>query len=52
VRQHFKGYATLLPLQIGLVWATVMYLLTCGMCNFSGMLATWRLKKADPAEIF
>lgn len=44
--------ATLLPLQMSPVRAAVVYVLTCGMCIFSGMLATRRLKKADPAEIF
>jgi putative ABC transport system permease protein len=45
-------WATLLPLQIDLTRVAVVYVLTVGMCIFSGLLATRRLRTADPAEIF
>lgn len=44
--------ATLLPLHMDPIRVTVVYLLTAGMCVFSGALAMRRLKLADPAEIF
>jgi putative ABC transport system permease protein len=44
--------ATLLPLRMDPVRVTVVYLLTAGMCVFSGALAMRRLRLADPAEIF
>lgn len=45
-------WATLLPLQIDPTRVAVVYILTVGMCSFSGLLATRRLRSADPAEIF
>jgi putative ABC transport system permease protein len=45
-------WATLLPLQMNPLRVTIVYLLTVGMCAFSGALATRRLRNADPAEIF
>jgi putative ABC transport system permease protein len=45
-------WATLLPLQIDPTRVAVVYVLTVGMCIFSGLLATRRLRSADPAEIF
>jgi putative ABC transport system permease protein len=45
-------WATLLPLQIDPTRVAVVYILTVGMCIFSGLLATRRLRSADPAEIF
>ncbi|QEE30307.1 FtsX-like permease family protein [Terriglobus albidus] len=44
--------ATLLPLRMDPIRVTVVYLLTAGMCVFSGALAMRRLRLADPAEIF
>ena len=44
--------ATLLPLQMDPTRALVVYVLTAGMCIFSGALAMRRLRMADPAEIF
>ena len=45
-------WATLLPLQIDPTRVAVVYVLTVGMCIFSGLLATPRLRSADPAELF
>jgi putative ABC transport system permease protein len=44
--------ATLLPLQMDPVRVTAVYLLTAGMCAFSGALAMRKVKSADPADIF
>ena len=44
--------ATLLPLHMDLTRVGIVYLLTAGMCAFSGALAMRRLRMADPAEIF
>lgn len=45
-------WATLLPLRMDPIRVLVVAVLTAGMCVFSGMLATRRLRHADPAEIF
>jgi putative ABC transport system permease protein len=45
-------WATLLPLQMDPIRVIIVYALTLGMCIFSGVLATRRLRSADPAEIF
>jgi putative ABC transport system permease protein len=44
--------ATLLPLQMTFARAITVYVLTVVMCGISAILATRRLKAADPAEIF
>ncbi len=44
--------ATLLPLQMTVQRALIVYLLTAAMCALSGALAMRRLNSADPAEIF
>jgi putative ABC transport system permease protein len=44
--------ATLLPLRMDPARVTAVYVLTAGMCIFSGALAMRRLRLADPAEIF
>jgi putative ABC transport system permease protein len=45
-------WATLLPLQLDPTRVAVVYVLNLVMCIFSGLLATRRLRRADPAEIF
>lgn len=45
-------WATLLPLSMDPIRVLIVAALTSGMCVFSGMLATRRLRLADPAEIF
>lgn len=45
-------WATLLPLEMNALRVLVVCVLTMGMCVFSGLLATRRLRQADPAEIF
>jgi len=45
-------WATLLPLRMDPIRVLIVAVLTAGMCIFSGMLATRRLRHADPAEIF
>ena len=44
--------ATLLPLRMTLARVIAVYVLTTFMCVLSAILATRRLKAADPAEIF
>jgi len=44
--------ATLLPLNMNLARAAIVYGLTALMCSMSGALAIRRLRYADPAEIF
>jgi len=45
-------WVTLLPLQMDPIRVLIVCVLTVGMCAFSGLLATRRLRHADPAEIF
>lgn len=45
-------WATLLPLAMDPIRVLIVAVLTAAMCIFSGMLATRRLRLADPAEIF
>jgi putative ABC transport system permease protein len=44
--------ATLLPLNMTMQRCIMVYLLTLGMCVFSGALAMRKLRHADPAEVF
>jgi putative ABC transport system permease protein len=44
--------ATLLPLRLDPVRLGAVYVLTAGMCAFSGALAMRKVKSADPADIF
>ena len=48
----FSRDATLLPMKLSGQRVGTVYLLTLFMCALSAMLATRRLKAADPAEIF
>ena len=50
--ESLAHWATLLPLGLEPIRVTIVYVLTVGMCVFSGILATRRLRNADPAEIF
>lgn len=44
--------ATTLPLAMNLTRATGVFLATLGMCFLSGFVASFKLRSADPADIF
>lgn len=43
---------TFLPIEMTLIRALMVFILTIIMCSFSGSFAMRRLRKADPADIF
>jgi putative ABC transport system permease protein len=49
---HVAAAATFLPLHLTLNRIVLVYFLTLAMCALSGLLASRRLRSADPAEIF
>ncbi|WP_330647137.1 ABC transporter permease DevC [Thioclava sp. FTW29] len=49
---YFTAQSTGYALRLTPGWSLAVFLMTSGMCLFSGILALRRLRKADPAELF